>query len=78
MTSQPQPAIFTSIETGVSIEACVAFQGTMSHTNAEVPIGSYHTKIAFISQSQVVTHRRESPFQVAYKLTQIKESLVQP
>lgn len=51
VTSQPQPAIFTSIETGVSIEARVAFQGTMSHKNAEVPICNQHIKIAFISQS---------------------------
>lgn len=57
MTSQPQPAIFASIETGVSTEACVAFQGTMSYMNAEVPMCNYHTKTAFISQSQVVIHR---------------------
>lgn len=57
MTSQPQLAIFASIETGVSTEACVAFQGTMSYMNAEVPVCNYHTKTAFISQSQVVIHR---------------------
>lgn len=58
MTSQSQPAIFTSIEAGVSIEAYVAFQGTMSHKNAEVPICNYHTKIAFISQSRYSQMRK--------------------